>query len=226
MSGLHRNDPEPLTEARETEDLAAAANAWRTPQLLLIHILRVKASKGPGGLISWGWTDRAGLCCVCKCSLAHSCERPSSVSTPSCPWALSPLSKRLSISGRRVQSERPGGLLRRGWREVAMCAFAPGRHPPTPSSNIPGSSLLADYHFLNVRWQLGLSVCLTPWFRREGFCFATIIQYRNVKIGSPNKGKNKDFYCRRRGNKVARFQKQYKGRNLRLYIYLHNQENQ
>lgn len=72
VSGLHRNDPGLLTEARETEDVAAAANARRAPQLLLIHILKVNASTEPGGLTSWGWTYREGLCCVYKSSLATS----------------------------------------------------------------------------------------------------------------------------------------------------------
>lgn len=138
--------PELLTEARETEDLAAAASAWRTPQLLLIHILKVNASTEPGGLTSWGCTYREGLCCVYKCSLANSWERPSSLSTLLVPMSTLPIVRQVvhfwAQSSEREAKEDFSGEER---IEVAMCA--PGRHPP-PSSNIPGSSLHADFQLL------------------------------------------------------------------------------
>ena len=60
MSGLRKNDPELLTEARVTKDLAAAATSQRAPQLLLIHLLKVSVSKEPGGLYQLGLKLQGG----------------------------------------------------------------------------------------------------------------------------------------------------------------------
>lgn len=71
VSGLRENDPELLTKARETRHLAATANSLRVSQLLLSHLLKVNASKEPGGLYQLGLELQAWrFCSVYKCSFS------------------------------------------------------------------------------------------------------------------------------------------------------------
>ena len=65
VSGLRENDPELLTEAVGIKAVAAAAGSWRASQRLTAALLRVNASREPGGLSSWGWHCREGrLLCL------------------------------------------------------------------------------------------------------------------------------------------------------------------
>lgn len=82
MSGLCAKDPELLTKARKTKVGAAAANSWKVSLLPLSYLLKVNASKEPGGLSQLGWNYWAeGLCYVWKCSFQTSekgmfCKHP------------------------------------------------------------------------------------------------------------------------------------------------------